>query len=215
MRNSPGPRLEKIFAVLSSHYGPQHWWPAESRFEVIIGAILTQNTNWKNVEKAIINLRQKGLLSPGALRRVRRKRLASLIRPSGYFNIKADRIKSFLDFLWAEHNGSLKSLFKERTEVLREKLLKVKGIGPETADSILLYAAERPVFVVDAYTRRILSRHGLCDNGCNYEEMQALFMENLTADVMAFNEYHALLVRVGKEHCTPNPECVECPLRGF
>lgn len=215
MESKPGPRLAEIFETLSSHYGPQHWWPAKTRFEVIVGAILTQNTNWTNVEKAILNLKKENLLSPEALRRVSRKKLASLIRSSGYFNIKTDRIKSFLDFLWTEYGGNLKAMFRERAPVLREKLLTVSGIGPETADSILLYAAGKPIFVVDAYTRRILTRHGLCENGCTYDGVQALFMGTLKTDVRVFNEYHALMVRVGKEHCTPTPDCTDCPLQGI
>jgi len=208
-------KLEKVYKTLYTHYGPQYWWPAKSRFEVILGAILTQNTNWKNVEKAITNLKEKNLLSSKALQKLPQKRLATLIRPSGYFNIKADRIKSFLHFFESVYGGDLQRMFREKTGTLRKKLMSVKGVGPETADSILLYAGCRPVFVVDAYTRRILSRHGLCENGCNYDQMQTLFMENLTADTRMFNEYHALLVRVGKEHCTPQPDCSECPLKGF
>lgn len=208
-------KLEKVYKTLYTYYGPQYWWPAKSRFEVILGAILTQNTNWKNVEKAIANLKEKNLLSSKALQKLPPKRLATLIRPSGYFNIKADRIKSFLHFLESVYGGDLQRMFREKTGTLRKKLMSVKGVGPETADSILLYAGCRPVFVVDAYTRRILSRHGLCENGCDYDQMQTLFMENLTADTRMFNEYHALLVRVGKEHCTPQPDCSECPLQGF
>ncbi len=208
-------KLEKVYKTLYAHYGPQSWWPAKSRFEVILGAILTQNTNWKNVEKAIANLKDKNLLSSKALQKVSQKRLATLIRPSGYFNIKADRIKSFLHFLESVYGGDLQRMFREKTGTLRKKLMSVKGVGPETADSILLYAGGRPVFVVDAYTRRILSRHGLCENGCDYDQMQTLFMENLTADTRMFNEYHALLVCVGKEYCIPQPDCSECPLQGF
>lgn len=206
--------LEKIYNTLYSHYGSQHWWPARTRFEVIIGAILTQNTNWKNVEKAIANLKSEDLLRFEALQKVPRGELARLIRPSGYYNIKTDRLRSFIEFLGLEYGGDLKKMFRERTERLRERLLSIHGIGPETADSILLYAAGRPVFVVDAYTRRVLSRHGLCEEESTYGQIQDLFMENLTPDVKMFNEYHALLVRTGKEHCKPKPDCSECPLKG-
>jgi endonuclease-3 related protein len=205
-------RLTDLYSTLRSHYGPQKWWPAQSPFEVILGAILTQNTNWKNVEKAIANLKRNRLLSIRALHGLSTKKLTVLIRPSGYFNIKADRIQCFLDFLFSEYRGSLAVLFREETERLRERLLKVKGIGPETADSILLYAAGRPVFVVDAYTRRVFSRHGLCQEGVSYDQLQALFMNHLEADAPMFNEYHALIVCVGKEFCTPTPRCEACPL---
>ncbi len=208
--------LVKIYDTLYSYYGPQHWWPARTRFEVVLGAILTQNTNWKNVEKAITNLKNENLLRFEALQQVPRQRLARLIRPSGYFNIKTDRIRSFIEFLGLEYGGDLKKMFRERTERLRESLLSIRGIGPETADSILLYAAGRPVFVVDAYTRRVLSRHELCEEESTYDQIQALFMENLTPpDVQMFNEYHALLVRTGKEHCKPKPDCSKCPLKGY
>ena len=205
-------RLMSLYNKLYSYYGPQNWWPARNRFEVILGAILTQNTNWKNVEKAIANLRKNKLLSVQSLRKVSRNTLAVQIKPSGYFNIKADRIKCFLDFLVCEYGGSLTKFFREETETLRKKLLTVKGIGPETADSILLYSAKRPVFVVDAYTRRVFSRHGFCHNGATYDELQTLFSNNLKADVQMFNEYHALLVRVGKDYCGPKPKCSDCPL---
>ncbi len=212
MAPDPAHHLQEIYDSLFSTYGPQHWWPAKSRFEVILGAILTQNTNWKNVERAIANLREADLLKYENLREVPSQRLAELVRPSGYFNIKAERLHAFCRFLQREYKGNLRKMFREKTEDLREKLLSVKGIGPETADSILLYAAKRPVFVVDAYTRRVLSRHGLCRETASYEEIQALFMENLDGDVQMFNEYHALFVQVGKLHCTPKPRCAECPL---
>jgi len=214
MSPDPAAGLHDIYHRLFSAYGPQHWWPAESRFEVILGAILTQNTNWKNVEQAIANLREAGLLKYKNLREASPGGIAELIRPSGYFNIKTKRLLSFCRFLQEEHHGSLTKIFQMQTEELRKQLLSVKGIGPETADSILLYAAERPVFVVDAYTHRILHRHGLCGETSSYEEIQALFMDHLEEDVRMFNEYHALLVRVGKLHCTPTPRCTGCPLDG-
>ncbi|OIP64338.1 MAG: endonuclease [Nitrospirae bacterium CG_4_9_14_3_um_filter_53_35] len=215
MKRNLAQRLLRIYKILYAHYGPQHWWPADSRFEVIVGAILTQNTNWKNVEKAITNLKAEGILSPQALHKVSRQRLSRLIRSSGYFNIKTDRLKSFMDFMMSGYGGDLKAMFRGKTEILREKLLNIKGIGPETADSILLYAAGRPVFVVDAYTRRVLSRHGLCEDKASYHQIQSLFMENLAPDVRMFNEYHALLVSAGKRHCTSKPVCSGCPLQGY
>ena len=215
MKRNLAPKLLGVYKALYDHYGPQHWWPADSRFEVIVGAILTQNTNWKNVEKAIANLKAEGLLSPEALHTVARQRLSRLIRPSGYFNIKADRLKSFMDFLVSEYGCDLKAMLREKRDILRKKLLNVKGVGPETADSILLYAAGKPVFVVDTYTRRVLSRHGLCEDKASYHQIQSLFMENLEPDVRMFNEYHALLVCIGKTQCTSTPVCQGCPLQGY
>ncbi|NOY52713.1 MAG: endonuclease III domain-containing protein [Deltaproteobacteria bacterium] len=212
MSPDPATRLHEIYHRLFSAYGPQHWWPAKSRFEVILGAILTQNTNWKNVERAITNLRKADLLRYENLRETPPGKLAELIRPSGYYNIKTKRLRSFCRFLQREYDGNLSRMFRTQTEELRRELLAVPGIGPETADSILLYAAKRPVFVVDAYTHRVLSRHGLCGETSSYEEIQSLFMDHLDDDVRMFNEYHALFVRVGKLHCTPKPRCDGCPL---
>ncbi len=208
-------RLRSLYDLLYVHYGPQHWWPAEDPFEVILGAILTQNTNWRNVEKAILNLKEAGLLSPRILWNTPVRQWSGKIRPSGYYRIKAERIRCFLEFLFTEYSGDLSLLFRDELPVLREKLLGVRGIGPETADSILLYAAGKPIFVVDAYTRRILSRHNLCEPESSYEGIQALFMDNLRREVPLFNEYHALLVQLGKSHCTPKPKCGNCPLREF
>jgi endonuclease-3 related protein len=204
--------LTEIYELLFERFGPQHWWPGESQFEIIIGAILTQNTNWTNVEKAITNLKNKNALSARGLYEMNPDELAALIKPAGYFNIKAKRLKSFLTWLFNEYDGRLENLEQLSTARLREELLNIKGIGPETADSILLYAFERPVFVVDAYTARVITRHGLIESGCDYEQLQELFQSNLTEDVQAFNEYHALLVRVGKEHCKPKAVCSSCPL---
>jgi len=179
-----------------------------------VGAILTQNTNWANVEKAINNLEKNKLLSQGALFKLSHKRLASLIRPAGYYNIKAKRLKEFLAFLFKVYQGSLKKISKVDTLTLRRHLLSVNGIGPETADSILLYCLNRPVFVVDAYTKRILSRHSLLKEDSSYEEVQNLFMQNLKNDVKLFNEYHALLVKLGKDFCLKTkPKCDTCPLK--
>lgn len=206
-------RLLNIFSILFASFGPQHWWPANSPFEVIIGAILTQNTSWKNVEKAIINLHKAELLTPVALAEIDIQDLSALIRSAGYFNIKAKRIKAFVSFLMEEYGGDLSKLFKEEHQIVREKLLQVNGIGPETADSILLYAGGYPSFVVDAYTIRILSRHNIVSDEATYDEVQNHFMCNLPEDPKLFNEYHALLVKVGKEYCRKKePMCSECPL---
>ena len=207
--------LERYYRRLREVYGPQRWWPAETPFEVIVGAILTQNTAWKNVEKAIRNLKAAGLLNPEGLRRVSVRRLARCIRPSGYFNIKASRLKAFVRFLFENHDGDVRRLFSEPVEALRAGLLSVKGIGPETADSILLYAAGLPVFVIDAYTRRVLSRHGLVSRQASYSDLQRFFMDRLPPRADLYNEYHALLVRVGKEHCRRRPVCNGCPLEIF
>ena len=210
-----GKILRKIYNLLYSSFGPRHWWPADTPFEVIIGAILTQNTAWTNVVRAINNLKENKLLTPKKLHEVNKERLAMLIRPAGYFNIKSSRIKHFMDFLFSEYGGSLKKMFKEDTCRLREKLLMVKGIGPETADSILLYAGERAIFVVDAYTKRLLSRHNLLNGDMGYNEIQTYFMNNLPKKVQLYNEFHALIVQTGKEFCHPKPICHKCPLRGI
>jgi endonuclease-3 related protein len=203
-----------IYKKLYSYFGPQYWWPQETAFEVIVGAILTQNTSWLNVEKAINNLKVNKLLTPLKLYRVSHKRLASLIKSAGYYNIKAKRLKEFLNFFFKFYQGSLKKLSLIDTQDLRRQLLSVNGIGQETADSILLYALNKPVFVIDAYTKRILSRHRFIKDSAAYGEIQDLFMKNLKADVKLFNEYHALLVRLGKEFCLKNkPRCDICPLK--
>src|SRR3972149_3354876 len=202
--------LLKAYEKLYKTYGPQHWWPGDTPFEVIVGAILTQNTNWGNVEKAIANLKAEGILSPEGLRNVNHNHLAMLIRPSGYFNVKAGRLKHFIDYLFKRHGGSLKKMFFLDLKALRHELLEVKGIGPETADSILLYAGGYPVFVVDAYTVRIFQRLGILTEDVTYHEAQEIFMDNLPDDVKLFNEYHALIVRLGKESCKPKPRCEGC-----
>lgn len=202
-----------IYNKLYSFYGQQYWWPGDTPFEIAVGAILTQNTNWSNVEKAIKNLKDAKVLSAKALHELPIQKLASLIRPAGYFNIKAKRLKSFIDFLIENYNGSMKKIKKEDVYPIRKTLLDVHGIGPETADSILLYALDKPVFVVDAYTKRVLSRHGIIDYDASYDEYQTLFHEELDEDIQLFNEYHALFVRVGKECCKPKPQCENCPLK--
>jgi endonuclease-3 related protein len=181
----------------------------------VVGAILTQNTNWGNVEKAIANLKAADLLSPAALHNMEVTQLAHLIRPAGYFNVKAKRLKSFIDWLFADYDGELTGLERVGTESLRQELLSVKGIGRETADSILLYALNREIFVVDAYTARVAVRHRLIEPEADYEQLRDLFQSNLPQDVQLFNEYHALLVRVGKEFCRPKARCPGCPLEGL
>ena len=208
--------LSLYYHTLYESLGPQSWWPAKTPFEVIVGAILTQNTNWTNVERAIANLRRERLLSPLAMGRVSPAHLASLIRSSGYFRQKAKKLKGFVRFLRDEYSGSLKRMFQTPTAELREKLLAVHGIGPETADSILLYAGAKEIFVVDAYTKRILSRHGWVGDKATYEEMRTLVESHLPRDVSRYNEFHALLVNVGKNWCRPrDPRCSECPLGPF
>ncbi|RMG04670.1 MAG: endonuclease III domain-containing protein [Nitrospirae bacterium] len=178
----------------------------------MVGAILTQNTNWSNVERAISTLKEEGVLDPYSLYKISKKRLAGLIRPAGYFNIKAGRLKSFIRYFVEKHDGDAEKMKGSDMDSLRAELLEVNGIGPETADSILLYALDKPVFVIDAYTKRVLHRHGLIDETAGYSECQALFHKALPEDVKLFNEYHALFVRVGKEHCRPKPRCETCPL---
>ena len=206
--------LMNIYRILYQAYGPRNWWPGETPFEVMVGAILTQNTSWRNVEKAIQKLKGKGVLNPEGIHRLKKSQLAPLIKSSGYFRIKADRLKSFVNFLFEEYDGDLKKMGRERLIELREKLLGVKGIGPETADSILLYGLKKPIFVIDAYTRRILSRHGMITEKASYKEVQRLFMDHLPLDEKLFNEYHALLVHLGKAVCKKIPECETCPLKG-
>ncbi len=207
--------LMEIYRKLYQAYGPRHWWPGETSFEVMVGAILTQNTSWRNVEKAIQRLKGKGVLSPEGVHHLKKSELARLIRSSGYYRIKADRLKSFIDFLFGQYDGDLKRMKRERLVELRKKLLGVKGIGPETADSILLYGLKKPIFVVDAYTKRVLSRHGVISEKATYEKIQKLFMDHLSLDEKVFNEYHALIVQVGKMVCKKIPRCDICPLEGF
>jgi len=207
-----GDKLTEIYELLYEYFGPQHWWPGQSALEIIVGAVLTQNANWGNVEKAINNLKAAKSLSTERLYNMDIPELAQLIRPAGYYNLKAGRLKNFINCLVEDFNGELCALRKLDTERLREKLLSIKGIGPETADSILLYAFEKPVFVVDAYTARIATRHGLIEPAADYETLRDLFQSNLPQETQLFNEYHALLVRVGKEFCRPRPKCVGCPL---
>jgi endonuclease-3 related protein len=208
--------LLDLYSRLYEAFGPRHWWPGDSPFEIAVGAILTQNTAWRNVRKAIDNLRTASLLSPNALYHLPIEDLAAVIRPAGYYNIKARRLKHFVEFLFLENGGDLECLLTEALDTLRNKLLSIKGVGPETADSILLYAGNRPTFVVDAYTRRILFRHRLMPQEASYDEVRFFFMDCLKPDVAMFNEYHALLVYLGHTFCSKrNPKCTECPARGW
>ncbi|MBD3355399.1 endonuclease [Candidatus Woesearchaeota archaeon] len=213
-------KIQKIYDILYKRFGPQRWWPTtlegelhptyhgkkinqKQRFEIIIGAILTQNTAWKNVEKAIFNLKKAELLDINKIRSADKRKIAKLIKPSGYFNQKAERLKLAAKF------------FSKNKKPTREQLLEVKGIGPETADSILLYAFNKPVFVIDAYTKRIFSRIGVCRNPCSYDELQEIFCRSLPKSSKLFNEYHALIVELAKQHCKKKPCCSSCPLSRF
>jgi endonuclease-3 related protein len=206
--------LFSIYDTLLSFFGEQGWWPADTPFEVVVGAVLTQNTAWGNVEQAIGNLKAKGVLTPRGLQDIDELHLAGLIRPAGYYNVKAKRLKSLMSFLFREYRGDLTAMFTEPLSTLRAKLLAVNGIGPETADSILLYAGEQPIFVIDAYTKRILSRHDMITDGATYEDVQDLFMQSLPRDVALYKEYHALLVRLAKTFCKTEPRCAGCPMEG-
>jgi endonuclease-3 related protein len=202
--------LRAINRRLRAAFGPQHWWPADTPFEVMVGAILTQNTAWTNVEKAIANLKAERVLTPARLLALPHARLARLIRPAGYYNVKARRLASFIE--WLADSGGLASLARVPTNDLRPRLLAVNGIGPETADSILLYALNRPVFPIDAYTRRILSRYGLIQGDEPYDDLRIAVEHSLGPDVQRLNEFHALLVRLAKTHCLSRPVCSSCPL---
>jgi endonuclease-3 related protein len=207
------PPLDEYFNSLFTALGPQHWWPGKTPFEVIIGAILTQNTSWKNVELALANLRAAGVFTPARVEQVNHRRLQSLIRPAGYFRQKARALKAFVRFLRGEYRGSLKRMFATPTISLREKLLKVWGIGPETADAILLYAGQLPVFVVDAYTKRIMARHGWVGEKAKYEDVRWMFERQSLGNVERFKEFHGLIVLLGKKWCRKSvASCEECPL---
>jgi len=211
-RRGPAPFLEWYGALLRT-YGPQGWWPGRSRFEVVVGAILTQGVAWTNVEKAIRNLKHAGLLRPQAMRRAGVGRVARLIRPAGYYNQKARRLQAFLDLLHTVHRGRLDHLFRQSVADLRAELLEIRGIGKETADAIILYAAGKPIFVVDAYTRRILRRHGEARGDEPYDQIRLLFERALPPEIALLNEYHALVVRLAKHQCRKRqPLCSGCPL---
>ncbi len=205
-------RVSKIYQTLYDFYGTQHWWPADSKLEIIIGAILTQNTAWQNVEKAVSNLKKRRLIDLKKLSKLPVSQIGKLIRASGFYKIKAKRLKAVIDFLLKEYNGNLSQMKKKRWQELRAELLQVYGIGQETADSILLYALDKPVFVIDAYTRRIFSRHHLIDRNSKYSEIQRFFMSNLPKSKNIYQEYHALLVKLAKDFCRTKPKCEQCPI---
>lgn len=208
--------LQKIYEILDDYFGNLRWWPGDSPFEVMVGAILTQNTAWKNVEAAISQLKARDLLHPERLLHLDDLHLADLIRPAGYYRVKTKRLKAFLHFLNQEYQCDLEALLAEGLWRLREKLLSVHGIGEETADSILLYACGKPVFVIDTYTRRILQRHDIIGDNSGYADIQKLFMSSLPQSAPLYNQYHALLVNTGKRFCRKkNPQCNLCPLQSF
>ncbi|MCA9180238.1 MAG: endonuclease III domain-containing protein [Planctomycetales bacterium] len=204
--------LQEAYDRLFAAYGPQSWWPAETRFEVMVGAVLVQNTAWGNVERAVANLKAAGLLSPQPLYDAPLEELEQHIRPSGVYRVKARRLRELVALVVERYGGSLDAMFQSPSEELRNELLALNGIGPETADCILLYAAGRPAFVIDAYTRRVLERHGWAEAGISYDELKSLFESHLPRDAQLFNEYHALLVEVGKRHCRKVAVCERCPL---
>ncbi|OGG54003.1 MAG: endonuclease [Candidatus Handelsmanbacteria bacterium RIFCSPLOWO2_12_FULL_64_10] len=206
-------RLLKIYDTLSRAFGPMRWWPAETPFEVMVGAILTQNTAWTNVEKAIANLKARGLMQAERLAALDPAGLAALIRPAGYFNVKARRLRAFLDYFLNAYGGDVGRMRREEAVRLRAELLSVHGVGAETADSILLYALGKPVFVVDAYTRRVFHRLGLSAADASYDDLQRMFVSALPCDADLYNEYHALIVALGKDFCKPRPHCEACPLK--
>ncbi len=214
IRNSVGKRVDllEIYNVLQNRFGHRNWWPGDSKLEIILGAILTQNTNWKNVEKALQNLKSKRVLSYKALSKLPQEELAELIRPSGYYNQKAIKIKNFLRFLHKEYKGSLTKMFQEPTESLRPKLLAIKGIGPETADSILLYAGDHLSFVIDLYTYRVMTRHHWAEEEIDYHGLQELFEDAIPKELNLYQDFHAQIVAVGHNYCRKTPKCDACPL---
>jgi endonuclease-3 related protein len=209
---SPAALLRRWYRDLRRRFGPQRWWPGDSPYEIMVGAILTQNTAWTNVEKAVAALKTAGVLEPRRLMALPPRRLAALIRPAGAFNVKTRRLRAYTAWYLERFGGDPARMRRPPRAALREELLGVHGIGPETADSILLYALDLPEFVVDAYTRRVLSRHGLAGEDASYGEMKALFEESMPRDRRRFNEVHALIVAVGKTHCRPRARCEGCPL---
>lgn len=207
-------KLQEIYGLLLAHFGRQHWWPADEPFEVIVGAILTQSAAWTNVEKGIVSLKKATALSPQALRKLPENELSGLIHPCGYYNVKTFKLKAFVKWFGERFEDSLEKMFAGDAASLRAELLEIYGVGEETADSILLYAGNKPIFVIDAYTRRIIHRLGLKPGGEKYRDYQTLFMDNLPRDARLFNEYHALLVALGKFYCLRRkPVCDGCPVR--
>ncbi|EKD33865.1 MAG: hypothetical protein ACD_75C02568G0003 [uncultured bacterium] len=209
-------KFHEVYSLLYEHFGPQGWWPSETPFETMVGAVLAQNTNWQNVTKAIKNLKEAGLMTYETLSLCSAEEIAVYIKPAGYYNLKAGRLRNLLNMIAEHYDGQLDCFLQEKLAVARERLLDVKGIGPETADSILLYSCGHPIFVVDMYTHRVFSRHNLVAEETDYHAMQALFMDHLSPDPVLFNEFHALVVRVAATFCKKtNPQCETCPLRGF
>lgn len=207
----PFPALE-VYDRLLAAFGPQSWWPAETALEVIVGAVLVQNTRWENVVRAIDNIRRHGQLDPHYLLALPAEELSELIRPAGVFRVKEKRLRAVLSYLVEQHGGQTESLARTPQDRLRSELLALHGVGPETADCIVLYAAGQPSFVIDAYTRRALERHGWAKPGDSYAKLQQQFEAALPRDPQLFNEYHALWVELGKRHCRPKPQCAGCPL---
>jgi endonuclease III related protein len=215
------PTVISIYRALAQAYGPLHWWPARTRFEVVVGAFLTQNTSWKNVEHALRNLRRAGVLNVAGVRKISLPDLEQLVRPSGYYRQKAARLKMFVNYLDERYAGSLTRMFAQPVSELRSEVLALNGVGPETADAILLYAGKLPVFVVDAYTKRIFERHGMAPAGVKYEEIrhtvETAFTSSIASAELAdhYNEFHALIVQAGKNHCGTIAKCDGCPLQPF
>ncbi len=209
-------KFQEAYLLLYKHFGPQGWWPSETPFETMVGAVLAQNTSWLNVTKAIENLKNNGLMTYETLSICNAEEIARHIKSAGYYNLKARRLRNLLDMIQEHYDDRLDSFINDELEVARERLLSVKGIGPETADSILLYACGHPIFVVDMYTHRVFHRHSLVDEETDYHSIQALFMDHLPHDPVLFNEFHALVVRVASAYCKKTkPQCEACPLRGF
>ena len=205
--------LLRFYEALFARYGPQHWWPADSTNEVVIGAILTQNTSWSNVEKAIASMREYDCLEFSELHRIEVDELAQVIKSAGTFRVKAKRLKAFVSWLFERYEGDLEQALSGDLHSRRRELLSISGIGPETADAILLYAGRRLTFVVDAYTHRVLRRHRIIEGCASYDQVKSLFENSVPEDVQMYNEYHALLVELGKKHCKTKADCSECPLR--
>lgn len=204
--------LREFYTCMEAHYGPTGWWPGDTPFEIAVGAVLTQNTAWTNVERAIDNLKSEKLLTARAIVECPLDRLETALTPSGYFRVKARRLRSFCEYLLTRYGGSMRRMQRQPLGSLRPELLDVHGVGPETADDILLYACGKLVFVVDAYTRRIFSRHGIVAPNIAYEDLRRFFEKNVEPDLHLYSEYHALIVYVGKDYCRRTPRCAECPL---
>lgn len=229
-------KIIQIYDILFNNFGAQGWWPVtplggcrgelgqrpvygmttkseKQKFEIILGAILTQNTAWTNAEQAIMNLNREGLIDIRRLRAASKEKLVELIRPAGYFNQKSERLKIISKYLYDNYKGNLKVFFSRDTEKIRDELLQIKGIGPETADSILLYAANKPTFVVDSYTKRIFSRVGIINENADYDSIKKLFEDSVPKHASIYNEYHALIVELAKRNCKTEPDCTTCILR--